>query len=497
MDLVKKWIKITIFALWLVMLGLLIERTYLRPTAVIALDVVTEEGVRTGDEWFGIYQQGRKIGYAHTVVAREADAYHITEESELDILVLTNVQRVKTFINGYSTKNFLLKYFDFTMASDMTSMDIKGAVIGKQLVLDIATGGQTRKERIPLNEPPYLSPFIKPALLLRGVEPGKKYRFPVFNPATMSTEDSSITIESKERIKVGDRDQTVYKLRETYQGMEAVSWITQDGETIKEESPLGFVLLKETMIEALKRNKEGPAVDVIALTMISSDPIKNSAQVKYLKARLKGVDLKGFQLDGDRQALAGDVVEIALETRDTRLLRPSTLDSKDSFRLPYAGKDLGEYLRPTALVQSDDRRIKEQAAKVLAGEKDAREAAKKLNEWVYASIQKKPIVSIPSALEVLSQRVGDCNEHTTLYTALARAAGIPTRMAAGIVYVESGFYYHAWPEAWLGTWTAIDPTFNQFPADATHIRFVTGNLDKQTEILRLVGKLKVQVLEYQ
>ena len=496
MDLVKKLINITILAFWLVMLGLLIERAYLRPTAVIALDVITEEGVRTGDEWFGIYQHGRNIGYAHTSVAREADAYHIKEESEIDILVLGSVQRVKTVINGYGTKNFLLKYFDFTMTSDMTSMDIKGAVVGKQLVLDIMTGGRTRKERVPLSEPPYITSFIKPALLLRGLEQGGKYRFPVFNPATMSTEDSSITIESKERIKVGDRHRTVYKLRETYQGMEAVSWITQDGETIKEESPLGFVLLKETMTEALKRDKKGPAVDVIALTRISSDPIKNSAQTKYLKARLQGVVLKGFQLDGDRQTLTGDVVEITRETRDARLLRPSTPDSKDSYRLPYSERELGEYLQPTAFIQSDDKRIKDQAAKVLAGEKDAREAAKKLNAWVYGSIQKKPVVSIPSALEVLSQRVGDCNEHTTLYTALARAAGIPTRMAAGIVYMESGFYYHAWPEVWLGAWTAIDPTFNQFPADATHIRFIIGNLDRQSEILRLVGKLKMEVLEY-
>jgi transglutaminase-like putative cysteine protease len=105
-------------------------------------------------------------------------------------------------------------------------------------------------------------------------------------------------------------------------------------------------------------------------------------------------------------------------------------------------------------------------------------------------------VSIPSALEVLSRREGDCNEHTTLYTALARAAGIPTRMAAGIVYMENGFYYHAWPEVWLDGWVPIDPTFNQFPADATHIRFVTGNLDRQSDIIKLVGKLRVNVLEY-
>ena len=300
----------------------------------------------------------------------------------------------------------------------------------------------------------------------------------------MNTDDTSISIESKESIKIGDTEQTVYKLKETYQGLEAFSWITEDGDTMKEESPLGYVLLKESKAEALKRDKKGPAVDIISLVMIQSNHVDNSAETRYLKARLSGAPFQGFGLDGDRQIFKENIVEVSVQ------------DNPVSYELPYTGKDLNESLQPTALIQSDDERIKYQAGKILSGEKDALQAARKINEWVYSAIEKKPVVSIPSAVEVLSQRVGDCNEHTTLYAALARAAGIPTRMAAGIVYMRDGFYYHAWPEVWLGRWTAIDPTFNQFPADATHIRFIAGNLDRQSDILRLVGKLKVDVLEY-
>ena len=480
----KKFIKLSILAFWLVMLGLLVERTYLRPSTVIALDAVSEEGVRIGDDWFGIYQQDRKIGYAHTRIQREADTYHIFEESELDILALGSVQRVRTVINSYAAKNFQLKYFDFTLTSDLTSMIVKGAVVGNKLLLDITSGGQTRNERIHLAKPPYLSPNIKPALVLLGLEQGKRFSFPLFNPATMTTEDALVTVESRERIKIGDQDKTVYKLRESFQGMEAFSWITEDGETIKEESALGYVLLRETKTEALKRDKRGPAIDIISLTMIPSDPIKDWGRVRRLKVRLRGAPLQGFQLESDRQTLSGDVVDITVQ------------DPAASFTIPYAGKDLQEYLLPSVFIQSDDPRITNTAARILGGERDSRQAARKLNEWVYNTLDKKPVVSIPSALEVLEQRVGDCNEHTTLFTALARAAGIPTRMAGGIVYMNEGFFYHAWPEVWLGQWTALDPTFNQFPADATHIRFVTGNLDKQTELMRLVGKLKVDVLEY-
>jgi len=480
----KKIFSALILLFWFTMLGFLIERTYLRPSSVIALDVVTQEGVRATDEWFGIYQKGKKVGYVHSQILPEAETYHLFEESELDILALGSVQRVKTVINSYTTRNFLLKYFDFTLQSPMSTMKIKGAVLGKKLVLDIDTGGQTRTEQIPLKEPAYLSPNIKPAILLAGLETGKQYRFSVFNPATMSSDWTSITVESRERIKIGEAEQSLYKLKETFQGMETLSWITQDGETVKEESPLGYVLLKESMVEAKKLDSTGPTVDIIELTMIPSDPVKDPSQVKYLRARLSGVPFKGFDLNGDRQTMNGDVIEITRE------------DLLSSYTLPYSNKELSEYLQSNALIQSDDKKIIEQSRKILAGEKNALEAARKLNEWTYASLKKVPVISIPSALEVLSRREGDCNEHTTLYTALARSAGIPTRMAAGIVYMGNGFYYHAWPEVWTGRWIAVDPTLNQFPADATHIRFITGNIDRQSEIMRLVGKLNVSILEY-
>lgn len=105
-------------------------------------------------------------------------------------------------------------------------------------------------------------------------------------------------------------------------------------------------------------------------------------------------------------------------------------------------------------------------------------------------------MSIPSAREVLTVRVGDCNEHTALFTAFARSLGIPTKICGGIVYSQGYFYYHAWTEVFLNRWVSVDPLMNQFPADATHIRLVEGDLDKQLPLLGLVGKLKIEVIAY-
>ena len=121
---------------------------------------------------------------------------------------------------------------------------------------------------------------------------------------------------------------------------------------------------------------------------------------------------------------------------------------------------------------------------MVAGALSPREQAERLVRGVNGLLDKKPTISVPSAREVLRTRVGDCNEHTALYVALARAVGIPTRINVGLAWVLGAFYYHAWPEVYLeeadgrGLWLPVDPTFNQFPADATHVRLLRGGLDQ-------------------
>jgi hypothetical protein len=44
-------------------------------------------------------------------------------------------------------------------------------------------------------------------------------------------------------------------------------------------------------------------------------------------------------------------------------------------------------------------------------------------------------------------------------------------------------------------WLPVDPTLNEFPADATHLRLARGGLDKQAAILPLIGRLRMTILD--
>jgi len=227
--------------------------------------------------------------------------------------------------------------------------------------------------------------------------------------------------------------------------------------------------------------------DILETTAIAANK-RMDRRIDALRVRLSNVSLAGFDLVGQRQRLAGDTLIITAQP-DSTMVAPYQL----SPRLLDAPRD-SVNTRPEPLLQSRDPRILKVAVRIRGRERDPRVVAERLNAWVHDSVSSRVTFGVPNALEVLRTRTGDCNEHTQLFVALARGLGIPARIASGLAYVDGKFYYHAWPEVLLGDWVAVDPTFGQFPADAAHIRFVVGGLTRQTELLRLMGNLKIDVL---
>jgi transglutaminase-like putative cysteine protease len=152
---------------------------------------------------------------------------------------------------------------------------------------------------------------------------------------------------------------------------------------------------------------------------------------------------------------------------------------------------------PTPSLPAAHPELRERAQEVIGDAPDRLEAVRRLNTFVFEYLDKVPTISVPNGLAVLRSGEGDCNEHTALFVSLARAAGIPARTVAGVVYSErvtakGGFYYHAWPEVRLGgeaDWIPLDPTFGQLPADATHVKLIEGELDRQVEIMSVMGRL--------
>jgi len=480
-------IRAAIMLLWLGMVGILVQRT--------CFDGGGDSHARTGgstvqlrprEEWMGIYWGGEKVGYSVSKIKKSRDGYQMDEQAVMDLTVMGTAQRIDTELTSLVDNAFTLRSFDFRMISNLFSFKAAGTVAGNRLQLELASGAGTKRTAIELEEAPCLAGTLKPLMLSEGLEVGKRLRYSIFDPVTMASAPVEIVVEGKENLEIRGRTIACYRLGSTFKGITLRSWIDEEGNTMREESPMGLMLIRESKVDALTGKWRGTKKDFITASAIPVDnPITEDAP-SYLRVRLQNCNLEGFDLSSERQVLQADTLEITRED----------LSALPGCAIPVGGKEMQEYISPTPFIQSADPALRRQADEIIGEERDALRAARLIQQWVYRTIEKKPTLSIPSALDVLKLKVGDCNEHTVLFVALCRAAGIPSKFCAGLVYNQGSFYYHAWSEVFAGRWVSADPTLDQLPADATHIRLIEGGLDRQLEIIRLIGALKVEVVEY-
>src|SRR5690606_4085362 len=90
--------------------------------------------------------------------------------------------------------------------------------------------------------------------------------------------------------------------------------------------------------------------------------------------------------------------------------------------------------QPNNLIQSDDPAVVEMAQAVAPEETDHAKLAVELEKHVKRSITMKNFSqAFSTAAEVAKRREGDCTEHAVLLAGLARARGIPARVAIGLI----------------------------------------------------------------
>jgi hypothetical protein len=165
--------------------------------------------------------------------------------------------------------------------------------------------------------------------------------------------------------------------------------------------------------------------------------------------------------------------------------------------------DEAPYLKPNALLQSDDSEVVRLAGAIAGGEPDRFKAARKLHEWAAANMKLGLGVAGAPASEVARNREGTCIAYAILLASLDRAAGIPSRFAMGYAYLDGIWGAHAWTEVAIdGQWIPLDSAvYRPGIADAARFQFDSYTLDDQMSAAnadgaRMFGNIDVAVLEY-
>ncbi len=473
-----RFVAIAFVSAWVGLVGIHLWQSY--APAATATEVVLDSPLGADITQRGVYYRGSRIGFMREKLVSDGEGVRAEQEGRFTLNVMGRKRVIDLGGSASLGRGGNLEKFSYrleTMAGRATfETEVSGQVEARELVLTIRTGDTEREERRALAKPIVLPINLYHALADQGLEPGKTFRLQLFDPMTLAEGEAEVTVLEPEVVYWGGREERAFRLRSRFSGLATTAWVNEKGQLLKEETPLGWTLVREAPGSSLEAHSPGAAPEVLNASAIPAiGRVEAPEKLKRVRLRLNKFPPLGEDVQGGRQAVESNEVLITLET-----LPPSHTEilSEDLRR---------SHLASDAFIQADDPRVIDLALQ-LTGSLSPLDAARALSDWVHENVQKTPTLSIPNAVEVLEHRTGDCNEHAVLYTALTRAAGIPTRICTGLAWSGGKFYYHAWAEVWVGNWLAVDPTFGQFPADPLHLRLLTGGLETQFEILNFMGR---------
>jgi hypothetical protein len=474
-KILKPVVMVGILVWWGAMLFLLIQR-HKKPEPVSIPDInLVESGEVLSESYYSITYRGEKIGFSSNIKRRALSGGFMFQGSSFYRLPVAGVQHEvisQSILNVDDSLRTRVLSFDFS--GDNYSTTVNAVVEGLKLRITHVSENSSHTEEFELSQPIYSMAVLPELLLRRGFRRGE-FELATFDPMTSSERNYTVSVIGEDRLdRFGSK--TVHVVKLGYGQLSSKLYFDDDGLLLMENTPEGFMSVLEDKKTALAMDiRDGGTRDLLEdfALPLGMGVIHRPREAVELVITIENLSAGIFNLDDFNQKWNS-------EDRTLHIMSSGFESVSDEY--PTQSTDTAE----TPAIQCNDRRIINAATKITKGATNDLEKLSKINDYLFKNIKKDHTLSIPSALDVLQRMRGDCNEHTILFVALARSLHIPARMNVGLVYLDGYFYYHAWPQAFAeGTWHTFDPTFGQFPADATHIKLTSGSLDEYLALLRM------------
>ena len=433
------------------------------------------------EHWYNLTLMNTKIGYMHT--STEETEYQGEQVARNKTDTVMNFKALGTDITieitrvEYTGPDLMPLHF-LSTSNESGLKQIEGRIVDGIAHVKTTLNGEITESEIPVPADT-VSEHTGVASLLtqKGLKTGDKRTFHMFIFDLLKPVKTEIEILGEETLTYQSEEKQVYVLKQTMDMMNGITaklWLDPDGVNYRTEVPLmglSMVTTKTDKETALGGIEE---VDVVLKTRILPSGKLPIPKAKHLEAEVK--------------LSTGNIAEVVMSTPRQKLeanaayagklsIQVPSIVAEDCPNLPIQNAE-GEFLTASAYIQADHPDIRAKTEEILENEVNSWRAAEKLCRWVYAAINdKKMSGGFASSLTALQSLAGDCTEHTVLFIALARAAGIPARICSGIVFAKDAFYYHFWPEVYVGQWVQMDPTLDQIIADANHIQLGGSTLE--------------------
>lgn len=443
------------------------------------------------ERWFGIYVDNERVGFYRQTISESPDGYRMDGYGSVRMRVMGFSKEASTRETYLVAKNLSLRSFDVEQTINGSPSRVSGKVGDSTVRIRSEAGGKTSDKQLKIKGDVFPGPALNIYPLMRDTSAGKSYKIQTFDPEEVKVKDVTITVLGEAMTPEG---LPALKLRNNlYPFVNNDILVDSLGNTLTETVRDGLVTTKSEDPKLL-----GAFVSSVALakkdliydfSLIRTEPpIKDPKKLLGLAVEISNWD-NALPLLQEGGQTAEKLGEDRIAIRTGSLARPSITTEQP--------KPADSYLKPADKIESDAPEIIAQAKLLAATAKNPENPAGELAAWT-ADWLKDTVDDGGSAVASFKSRTGNCQTHARLYTALARAAGIPTRFVSGLVYLEGkGFLYHSWAESFIsGSWISIDPTYNQLPSDPTHLKFLEGHLpEDMAPIIAIIGRIKIHVLE--
>ena len=455
--------------------------------------------------WYDLTLMNTKIGYTH--ISSEKTEYEGEEVDRHKINMVINLKGLGSDITierthvEYIGSDLMPRHFLFT-SNESGLKQVEGRIVDGVAHIKTTLNGETTELEVPV-PPDTISEYTGvESLFQQGLKIGDKRNFHVFSFDFLKPVKTEIEVEAQDTLTYQSEEKQVYVLRQTMDMMNGITtkvWLDTDGVSYRTQTPMmgpSMVTTKTDKEAALGDTEE---VDIALKTRIlpsGKHPTRNARSFEA-DVKLTSGSIADTIMSNSHQKL-----ETNSEQAGRLSIQVPTVSAEDCPDLPIQDAEGNKFLGASAYIQTGAPAIRAKTEEILDGEINSWRSAEKLCQWVYTAItEKKMSGGFGSSLTVLETLSGDCTEHTVLFIALARAAGIPARICSGIAFAQGAFYYHFWPEVYVGRWVQMDPSLGQTIADANHIQLDGSTLESDTllefaeDVLRTVNQLEIAIVE--
>lgn len=455
-----------------------VNKTMLR-RALLVITLIWLSAVSIAQEVIGLYMQGELIGFSRSSSGPDTVAGKPMTKQVSRTYMKTGLLGSPVVITidivtwiGSNGKPTLMKY---DMVSAGRSNKVEANYVDDKVHLTIDNSGDKSRKTLAMPKDAPIVDDALNALLESGAGVGVSRKFYVLDPMTASFVLNTVTAKGKTKATVDGKEIDANLVEVVEPRMTMRVFLSEKGDFLYAEA-LGQMEMRPItpkQAEEFEASDARGTSDLAEATRIRvTPPLGNPAEYRSATYRFEGGTFGRAPQDASQRFRQEGSAWIAT-------ISPVVPQPKGAVTIQAAAKQQPTWTAAGLNIPSGDPNLKKLARGIVGKETNSVKAALLLGRHVHSIMRPNAGIGVlRNANEILRTKEGVCRDYAILLATLMRSAGMPARVASGLVYQDGSFYYHAWVESWDGArWFGVDATRPNLDVTPGHIKLAQGTVE--------------------